>query len=916
MAITKIRKRNGSVADFDKEKIVNAIFKAAASLGGTDREEAERVAVRVLDLIDQTYSEEQIPTVEEIQDVVEKALIETGHAATAKAYILYRHRKNVEREMKRALGVVDDLKLPLNSIQVLERRYLLKDEKGKIIETPSQLFKRVALFIASNEKAYGADDATADHYADAFYQIMTNFEFIPNSPTLMNAGTGLGQLAACFVLPVPDDIEGIFESVKHQAIIHKTGGGTGFCFSYLRPKGDFVKSTAGIASGPISFMSAFDNATAVIKQGGKRRGANMATIHAWHPDVEEFVTMKQTPGVMENFNVSVMLDDLFMTAVEKNGDYDLVNPRGREPVRTINARSLFKLIAYSAWKCAEPGVLFIDTINNTNPTPQDPIHATNPCVTKDTIVTTNEGLLEIPKLHNPHHVLGRDGEYHPITWAGKTGEKEVFLVKTNAGYEVKATANHKMLTKNGWKQVGDLTNEDELVTQKKGRFGKNHTDKEKAVQLAKTIKEEVPEAVFSMDKESLGHFLSALFGNDIDENTRSVLNLPSLKSLKQVQVLLLQFGVLSEIDEVNLQLKTVENTNLKVQSIESVGVEPVYDLTEPATHSFSANGLMVHNCGEVPMPDYESCNLGSVNLEKFAELDWSKIDWKKKVNWDRLRYVVRLAVQFLDNVIDLNRYPIPQIKEQTMKNRRMGLGVMGFARMLYRMGIRYDSDLGYEVAEHVMKFVNDEARKMSHELGRVRGSFPGFKDSLLADKYDAMRNATCTSIAPTGTISMIADTSSGIEPVFALSFLKTVRAGQYYYLDPVFEHVLKVRGFYSQEFIQKVMDEGSIQTMEEIPEDVKEVFKVAYDISPEAHVKMQAAFQKSVELAVSKTINMPANTTVEDVEGIYTMAWKAGCKGITIYRDSSRQEQVLHVGKTVKTKGVEEDKVVMLNQGG
>ncbi|MEW6035304.1 MAG: adenosylcobalamin-dependent ribonucleoside-diphosphate reductase [Candidatus Micrarchaeota archaeon] len=695
MAVKKIRKRDGSVVDFDKEKIVNAVFKAAQSVGGSDRAESGRVADRVVQYINEKFKEDYVPTVEEVQDLVEKALIETGHATTAKSYILYRHRKNIEREMKKALGVSDDLKLPLNSIQVLEKRYLLRDENGKVIETPSQLFRRVARHLASNEYNYGADDATVKYYEDAFFEIMTNFEFLPNSPTLMNAGNELGQLAACFILPVKDDIEAIFESVKHQAIIHKTGGGTGFCFSYLRPKGDFVKSTAGIASGPISFMSAFDNATNVIKQGGKRRGANMATMHVWHPDIEEFITMKQTPGVMENFNVSVMADDKFMQAVEANGEYELLNPRNGSPLRKVNARSLFKLIAYSAWKSAEPGLLFIDEINRKNPTPTDPIHATNPC-------------------------------------------------------------------------------------------------------------------------------------------------------------------------------------------------------------------------GEVPMPDYESCNLGSINLVRFVELDWSKSDWKKKIDWDRLRYVVRVAFQFLDNVIDMNRYPIPQIREQTLKNRRIGLGVMGFARMLFKMGIRYDSEAGYQVGEEVMRFIEDEARKMSHELGRARGSFPAFKDSPLSEQYDAMRNATCTSIAPTGTISMIADSSSGIEPVFALSFLKTVRAGQYYYCDEIFEQVLKVRGLYSQELMQKVMEEGTIHQMDEIPEDVKNVFRVSHDMAPDAHVLMQAAFQKNVDLAVSKTINMPAEATVEDVEGVYMLAWKNGCKGITIYRDSSRSEQVLHVGKKVKTKGVEEDKFKLL----
>jgi ribonucleoside-diphosphate reductase alpha chain len=695
MTITKVRKRDGSVVDFNRDKVVEAVFKAAQSVGGSDHEEAGRIADLAIKILNDKFKPEYVPSVEEVQDVVEKALIETGHATTAKAYIVYRHKKSVEREIKRAIGVEDDLKLPINSVQVLERRYLMRDENGKVIETPSGLFRRVAHYLASNEYKYGADDATVQRYEDGFFQIMTNFEFLPNSPTLMNAGTELGQLAACFILPVRDDIEQIFDSVKHQAIIHKTGGGTGFCFSYLRPKGDYVKSTAGVASGPMSFMSAFDNATSVIKQGGKRRGANMATMHTWHPDIEEFITMKQTPGVMENFNVSVMADDQFMHAVEENGDYELINPRNKAVIRKVSAKSIFNLIAYSAWKSAEPGMLFIDTINRSNPTPDDPIHATNPC-------------------------------------------------------------------------------------------------------------------------------------------------------------------------------------------------------------------------GEVPMPDYESCNLGSINVAKFVELDWSRTDWKKKVNWNRLRYVVRLSFQFLDNVIDLNRYPIQQIRDQTMKNRRIGLGIMGFAKMLFKMGIRYDSEQGFEVGEQIMKFINDESRKMSHELGRARGSFPNFKNSPLSAKYDSMRNATCTSIAPTGTISMIGDTSSSIEPVFALSFLKTVRAGQYYYLDPIFEQVLKVRGLYSEDLINQVMEQGTIQHIEGVPEDVKNIFRVSHDMAADSHVRMQAAFQKNVELAVSKTINMPAEATVEDVERVYLMAWKMGCKGITIYRDSSRSEQVLHIGKTAKTKGIEEDKVARL----
>ncbi len=689
--VSKIKKRDGKIVDFDREKITNAIFKAAQAVGGSDRKEAERTTEIVIRMISEKFKDEYVPTVEDIQDLVEKALIEAGHATTAKAYILYRHRKNVEREIKKMLGVRDDLKLPLNSIQVLERRYLLKDENGKVIETPSQLFARVAKFIATNERNYGGDGELVMEYEQAFYEIMTNFEFMPNSPTLMNSGTSVGQLSACFVLPVEDDIDAIFDAVKYTAIIHKSGGGTGFSFSRLRPRGDIVKSTAGVASGPISFMRIFDVATDVVKQGGKRRGANMGILNVWHPDIEEFITMKQTPGIFENFNISVAATDEFMKAVEENEEFNLINPRTKQPVRQINARSLFKLIAYSAWKSAEPGLLFIDEMNAKNQTPKFPIHSTNPC-------------------------------------------------------------------------------------------------------------------------------------------------------------------------------------------------------------------------GEVPMPDYESCNLGSINLERFTEFDWTRGDWRRKVNWKRLRYVVRLAVQFLDNVIDLNKFPIPQIKERTQYNRRIGLGVMGFAKMLYKMGIRYGSKQSLEVAEEMMKFITEEGRKMSVELGRARGSFPGFKESIWAKKYDALRNATITSIAPTGTISMIANTSSGIEPTFALAYIKEVMDGtKLYYSEDVFEHILKTRGLYVPELMQRIIEEGSIQNIEEIPKDVKEVFVVAYDISTEVHVRMQAAFQKHTDLAVSKTINMPPEASVEDVENAYLLAWKLKCKGITIYREGSRGAGVFR-----KVKKPEEKKMMQI----
>ena len=1034
MAVTKIKKRDGRIVPFDKEKITNAIWKAAQAVDGKDRKEAERLADIVTKIINEKYSDENIPGVEDIQDIVEKVLIEEGHAKTAKAYILYRHRRAVERELAKIMGVRDDLKLPLNSLQVLQRRYLLRNEAGEIVETPSQMFRRVADYIASAERNYGGDEKTIKEYADAFYEIMVNFEFLPNSPTLMNAGTPLGQLSACFVLGVKDDLNDIFDAVKYTALIHKTGGGTGFAFSFLRPKGDRVKATSGVASGPISFMRVFDVATDVIKQGGKRRGANMGVLHVWHPDIEEFVTMKQTPGVMENFNVSVAVDDRFMKAVEDDGEYELINPRNGEVVRKIKAKSIFELITYSAWKSAEPGVLFIDTINRTNPTPKYPINSTNPCVTGDALVTTDEGLVRMNAVHNPHNVLTMDGGYSKIEWAGKTGYKDVYLVETVGGYSVKVTGDHKILTSSGWKKARELGKNDFLVLQPTGKFGKVKMDREMAMVLGwlagdgtitsdgrvilyfnkkekkkmlgilkkyldglngKQVKpleygntirieyskkitkvlekfgvkktraegKEVPEAVLRGDRKTVKHFLSALFSSDGSvqgsrEKSASIrLSSSSEKLLRQVQILLLQFGILSKIylkrrkagkklthsskrkkqkmynykkqheliisrrsmfrfieqigfciEEKNKRFERLKPKNVyedfrefsRVKNVRYAGKEEVYDLVEPRTHSFSANGIMVHNCGEVPMPDYESCNLGSINLEKFVELDWSKTDWRKKVNWERLRYVVRIAVQFLDNVVDLNKYPLPIIEEATKRHRRSGLGVMGFANMLYNIGVGYGSPESFEIGEEVMKFITEEARKMSVELGRARGSFPEFKNSIWEGKYDAMRNATVTSIAPTGTISMIANTSSGIEPVFALAYFKIVMDGtRLYYGNSIFEHVLKVRGLYSEELMKKVIDEGSVQNTN-LPEDLKDVFVTAHDITPEQHVMMQAAFQKYTDLGVSKTINMPSDATVEDVKKAYMLAWKSGCKGITIYREGSRGIAVIEKIKTIK----------------
>ncbi|MEM3399820.1 MAG: vitamin B12-dependent ribonucleotide reductase [Candidatus Micrarchaeia archaeon] len=668
--IKKIRKRDGRIVDFDPEKIANAIWKAAQSVGGKDRETAERLSQIVVKLLEEKYAG-KIPTVEEVQDVVEKVLIEEGHAKTAKAYILYRQKRKEIREMKAALGVIDDLKLSINAIKVLEARYLRKDENGIVIETPGQMFRRVAKAVAKADEFYGEDSAKTE---EEFYQMMANLEFLPNSPTLMNAGTHIGQLSACFVLPIEDSMESIFEAVKNTAIIHKSGGGTGFSFSKLRPRGDMVQSTKGVASGPISFMRVFDIATDVVKQGGKRRGANMGILYVTHPDILDFIMAKERETSLNNFNISVGITDKFMEAVEKDEKYDLIHPRTGKPVKSLSARKVFDLIVTMAWKNGEPGVIFIDRINEYNPTP---------------------------------HV-------------GK-----------------------------------------------------------------------------------------------------------------------------------------IESTN---------------------------------PCGEQPLLPYESCNLGSINLVKM-------LNEKNEIDWEKLRKTVRTAVHFLDNVIDVNVFPLPEIERMTKANRKIGLGVMGFADMLIALGIPYNSERAIEVAEKVMKFISDEARAMSVELGERRGSFPNFKGSVWEKKgYKAMRNATLTTIAPTGTISIIAGVSSGIEPLFAISYVRKVLSGaELIEVNPIFEKIAQERGFYDEYLMQKIAKRGSIQAIEEIPEDVRRVFVTAHDITPEWHVRMQAAFQKYVDNAVSKTINFPYHATPKDIEKAYMLAYKLGCKGITVYRDRSRSEQVLNI---------------------
>jgi len=673
VAISEIRKRDGTIVVFDPSKIEEAIWKAAKSVGEEDRSISANLTKQIVSDLEKHFEPDKMPTVEQVQDCVEKSLIRNGKASMAKAYILYRQKRAKIRRMATLLGVKDELKLPLNSMLVLEGRYLRKNVDGTVIESTSQMFRRIAKSIAQVEKQYGKVDREVTNYENEFYHTMTNLEFLPNSPTLMNAGTMFRQLSACFVLPIEDSIESIFDTLKAAAIIHKTGGGTGFSFSRLRPTRDVVKTTGGIASGAISFAKIYDIATEVMKQGGRRRGANMGTLRVDHPEIMDFIVAKEKEGVLKNFNISIAITDYFMKAVEKDDYFSLVNPRNGETVETLRARAIWNLMVMMAWKNGEPGVLFLDTINKHNPTPTfGPIESTNPC-------------------------------------------------------------------------------------------------------------------------------------------------------------------------------------------------------------------------GEQPLLPYESCNLGSIDVSKFVT-DQGKIDY------ERLRKTVRLAVRFLDNVIDANVYTMPEIESVTKGNRKIGLGIMGFADMLIKINIRYDTKEGLETAEKLMKFITSEARQMSIELGEEKGNFPNFHGSVWERQFKTMRNATVTTIAPTGTISIISNCSQGIEPLYAIVYIREIKESlgrSLIEINPLFEKVALKEGFYDDELIKKIARRTSISEVQEIPERIRNLFVVAHDISAEWHIRIQAAFQKYTDNAVSKTINFPNQATLDDIDEAYRLAYNLECKGVTVYRHGSRERQVL-----------------------
>ena len=702
-----------------------------------------------------------------------------------------------------------------NALAVLRARYLAR-EGGVVVETPDQLFRRVAHHVSNVEGRYGYSAEAVAAARATFERMMASLEFLPNSPTLMNAGRPLGQLAACFVVPVEDSTRGVFEAVRWAAEIQKTGGGTGFSFSRLRPAGDLVGSTGGTASGPVSLMQVFDVATEAIKQGGTRRGANMGMLRVDHPDVLEFIAIKLDPARMRNFNLSVAITDAFMAAVRANTTYDLVNPRTNQVTGKLDARRVLDAIANAAWAVGDPGMVFIDRINDLQPTPSlGRIEATNPCVTGDTrIWVEDKGLVPIADLvgTTPRIATLDDGHvvFREASQVICTGTKSVYRLTTLEGLELRLTADHLVST-----QRGDVP----------------------AIELEPG--DRVPMFVATVADLRCG---------------TPVARLATMKEL-----------VLD-------------------------GTAAVFDLSEPTTRHFFANGLLVHNCGEQPLLPFESCTLGSIDIGKFVT--------GEKLEWERFRTTIHDAVRFLDDVIDANRYPLVEIERATKATRKIGLGIMGWADALAAMRIAYDSEDALALGDKVATFLEDESLAASRALAERRGAFPAWTGSRWEEAGEKLlRNATTTTIAPTGTISIIAGSSSGIEPLYALAYRRNVLDGaELTEVNPAFQKLAAERGFAAPALFDAVAEHGGVRGRTDVPPDVQRWFPTAHEIDVATHVKMQAVFQRRVHAAVSKTINLPKTATAADVKAAYELAYELGCKGITVYRDGSREGQVLVTG--------------------
>lgn len=1172
--IKQIKKRDGSVVDFDKGKITNAIFKAARAAGGKDKETAERLASLVIEVLEKKLSKGAVPAVEEVQDMVEKILIEEGHAKTAKGYILYRQQRALIRKEKAAVLEKEEIdevdkRFDVNALRVLKSRYLRKDETGKLVETPKQLFTRIAVHVtipelfydqavwsvkggeplhteeafeaAKNDGHFSIGKYKLNQYhlealkrlydrhnkngnmkvyfgeflkllkngyfnkyeplADQFFDLMAYRKFLPNTPAIANFGAMLGMGSACFVLGIDDSMESIMKTLTDAAFIFKAGGGVGYNFSNLRCEGDFVKSTCGVASGPITFITLFDKMTEVIKQGGIRRGANMGILNSNHPDIEKFIAAKEGNKQLRNFNISVLVMGDFWKYYDANEPYPLVNPRDKKIVRHVNPRMLFDRIVYQAWESAEPGVIFYDKVNKFNPFFEHlgPIVTTNPCVTADTLIPTENGLERIDSVTTENIIVDSrtmeaNGGRQAVLQNGtalvkslrvvKTGTKAVYKIITKSGYELEATPDHRIMTSRGWVPVSELAVEDFIFIQSgEGRFreeadlpfemeneviGLNGRDykfklptkwdfdlglslgwlvgdgfiskkhntvgfvfspedaeakarikplletyfnreigerlyENGCVQLRSNSKHitefflklgynpyerEVPKSIFTASKQGVLGFLAGLFSSDgtisVGHGSRNYIRLSSssLKLLKQVQVLLLNLGVRTSIYnrstkpkvftyqtksglikeyqtsgsdyEINVSKKNLEkfielvdfmqaknrdkidkfklfefyqeHFTDRLKSKEYAGEKDVWDVTEPLTHSFIANGIVVHNCGEVLLYPNESCNLGSINVWAFSKED---DEGNVFFDWGELAEVTRTASRFLDNVIDVNKYPLKSIEDMTLATRKIGLGVMGVGDLLFELRLPYNAEDGRRFMEKLMEFINYHSKLESVELSKSRGPIPyygksfypkgmmpfaGFEDKkswsfdwdkVVEDvKKHGIRHGFTTVIAPTGSISMIAGTSSGIEPVYSLAFEKNVKVGSFYYTDPVFEKVMKREGLYDEKLMEEVVKYGgTVQSIPYIPPQLRKVFVTATTMTPEDHIRALAAFQKWTDSSISKTNNFPANATVEDMRASYILAYKLGCKDVTVFRDGSIKDQVLVAGEAKKSKG-------------
>jgi len=932
-----------------------------------------------------------------------------------------------------------EVRLSPNARRVLEARYLRRDAERRLIETPEELFARVARAIAEAELLLGTAER-ARRWEETFHELLTSRDFLPNSPTLMNAGTPLGQLSACFVLPVGDTMEEIFEAVKQMALVQRTGGGTGFSFSRLRPKGDVVASTGGEASGPVSFMKIFDSATEHIKQGGKRRGANMGVLRVDHPDILEFIAAKRDERALQNFNISVAVTDAFMEAARRGDEYELINPRTGQAVGRLNARGVFEEITRAAWETGDPGLLFLDAINRANPTPQlGMIEATNPCVTGDTWVLTAEGPRQVWELVGRSFVAVVNGREYKASGFWQTGARRVFRVETDRGFCARLTAEHPVLVERehtqrrfewvpvrelkpgdcvvlhnhrryAWSGAGtfeegwllgqmisdeDSTSEEHLSSVcfrselevemarletlrvrtlldwgRSDSVGQGPISKDAILRVAVCALDDLIEGELEPRTKTLWPelergssefyrgFLQGLFdaNGSVQETPERGISIRLIQSdgerLRLVQRMLARLGIIAAIfiNRTSSELKSRpdggdgqgvhqtrgrhelviaqdnvvefarrvgfsdpakrealeralrsfrqrlqrERFTARVTAIVPDGVEPVYDCAVEGINAFDANGLVVHNCGEVPLLPWEACNLGSINLAHMLR----EREGRTEVDWEKLRATVRKAVRFLDDVIEVNRYPIPEIERMTRGNRKIGLGVMGFAEMLIRLGLSYDSDEAVELAERVMRAIAEEALATSIALAEERGVFPNWKGSVHEAQNRRVRNATLTAIAPTGTISIIADTSASIEPLFALAYRRThVLGGETLYeVTPLFLEYLDRYGLKADDVLEAILTRGRLHDVAHVPEELKRLFVTALEIPPERHLQIQAAFQRAVDNSVSKTINMPEEATIEDVARAYWRAWELGLKGITIYRYGSKSAQVLELG--------------------